>query len=163
MIVVADSSPLIVLFKIGCINVLPSLFGTIMAPPAVFGELQNPQRDPGASAYFSAKPAWMVVAAPLQAISVQGLHPGETEAIALAKERAADLLLVDDRRAFRYAVAQNINAIGTIRLLELAAEQSLVDLAASFDALKRVNFWVDHRLLDQRLVLWKQKNGGRNP
>jgi predicted nucleic acid-binding protein len=42
MIVVSDTSPLNYLVLIQRAEILPSLFGRIIAPPAVMGELQHP-------------------------------------------------------------------------------------------------------------------------
>jgi predicted nucleic acid-binding protein len=82
-----------------------------------------------------------------------GLHLGETEALSLAIELHADVLLVDERRAYREAVARHLNAIGTIRVLERAAEQDLLDLKDAFERIKRTDFWIAHDLLDERLRL----------
>lgn len=42
MIVVADTAPLNYLIQIGCIDLLPLLYGSIVAPLAVMHELSNP-------------------------------------------------------------------------------------------------------------------------
>jgi predicted nucleic acid-binding protein len=44
MLVIADSSPLIVLVNIGHIGVLPKLFGEVVIPPAVASEIAAPAR-----------------------------------------------------------------------------------------------------------------------
>ena len=44
MLVVADSSPLIVLINIGHIGILPNLFGKRMIPPEVSAELADEKR-----------------------------------------------------------------------------------------------------------------------
>jgi predicted nucleic acid-binding protein len=45
MLVVADSSPLIVLIQIGQIDVLPALFGEVVIPPEVSAELLRENQD----------------------------------------------------------------------------------------------------------------------
>lgn len=153
MIVVADSSPLIVLLQIGHVEVLPELFGQIVIPPAVANELHSQQRPRLVRDYFSTGPSWISVRQPTTVRPIPGLHLGETEALNLAAELQADVLLVDDRRAYREAVARHLNAIGTIRVLERAAEQKLLDLRAAFDRVKQTDFWISHDLLDERLRL----------
>ena len=155
MIVVADSSPLIVLVKIGMIDVLPTLFGQIVIPGAVAHEIQNPRRPQGVREYFATMPAWLEVRRPSTIVSFEKLDPGETEAINLAMELHADLLLVDERRAYQTAVGLRINAIGTVRVLERAAEAGFVELAEAFDRVKRTDFWISHDLLDERLRLFR--------
>jgi predicted nucleic acid-binding protein len=68
--------------------------------------------------------------------------------------------LVDERRAYREAVARHLNAIGTIRVLERAAEQKLLDLKDAFERLKRTDFWISHDLLDERLRLFLVRRQG---
>jgi len=153
MIVVADSSPLIVLLQIGHLEVLPKLFGQIVIPPAVAEELHSHQRAQLVRDYFSTGPPWLSVREPASIQPIPGLHLGEIEALNLAIELHADVLLVDDRRAYREAVARHVNAVGTIRVLERAAEQKLLDLRDAFDRIKQTDFWISHDLLDERLKL----------
>jgi predicted nucleic acid-binding protein len=153
MIVVADSSPLIVLVTIGHIDVLPLLFQMVFIPPAVSIELMSGTRAPAVRAYFSDPPEWLKIRGPQKNQPIPNLHFGETEALNLAVELAADFFLVDERTAYREAVARKVNAIGTIRVLELAADENLIDLAAAFERIKLTNFWVSQSLLDERLRL----------
>ena len=41
MIIISDTTPLRYLIEIGEVGVLPSLFGNVVIPQAVFGELQG--------------------------------------------------------------------------------------------------------------------------
>jgi predicted nucleic acid-binding protein len=47
MIVVADSSPLIVLVNIGHVQILPTLFQEVFIPPQIAAELADPKRPQG--------------------------------------------------------------------------------------------------------------------
>jgi predicted nucleic acid-binding protein len=60
---------------------------------------------------------------------------GEREAIALAQELKADLLLADDKAARSTAASLGIPTTGTLGVLEQAAAQNLISLA---DGLRRV-------------------------
>jgi predicted nucleic acid-binding protein len=151
MLVVADSSPLIVLVQIGHIEVLPKLFGQIVIPPAVAAELRSSHRSERVREYFAIGPAWLGIRQPVSVLPIPELHVGEAEALSLAVELHADVLLVDERRAYREAVARHLNAIGTIRVLERAAEEKLLDLKDAFDRVKASDFWISQDLLDERL------------
>ena len=153
MLVVADSSPLVALVNIGHIVILPNLFSRIVIPPAVARELLDPKRPAAIRDFFAAAPKWLHIQQPSHVEPIANLHLGETEAISLAIELHADLLLVDEREAYRKAIALKLNAIGTIRVLERAAEEGLLDLKDAFERLKRTDFWISHALLDQRLAL----------
>jgi len=74
--VVSDASPLIALDRIGRLDLLRELFGTVTVPPAVAAEVFA-DREP---------PAWVTVASKPETLGVGGsvLGRGEAEAIALA-------------------------------------------------------------------------------
>ena len=54
MIVVADSSPLIVLVKVDLIEILPTLFERIVVPASVAAELIHSRRPKRVQDYFQA-------------------------------------------------------------------------------------------------------------
>jgi predicted nucleic acid-binding protein len=72
-------------------------------------------------------------------------------------ELRADLVLIDERQAYREAVARKLNAVGTVRVLERAAAERLLDLKDVFDRLKQTDFWISHKLLDERLTLFQKQ------
>jgi predicted nucleic acid-binding protein len=46
---------------------------------------------------------------------------------------------------------------GTVGVLEQAADGKLLDLNEAFDRLKQADFWISHRLLDERLRLYQAR------
>ncbi len=156
MIVVADSSPIIVLVNIGHVDVLPTLFGQVIIPPAVASELASHSRPQPVRDFIAAPPAWLVVQRPAKVHHLPGLHPGGREALSLAIELHAGLLLIDERKGYREAIARQLNAVGTVRVLERAAAEGLIDLRDAFERLKQTDFWISHKLLDERLKLFQQ-------
>ena len=78
---------------------------------------------------------------------IPALHPGGNRGVeGLAIELNADLILIDERKAYRQAVALKLNAIGTIRLLERAAAEGLLDLQDAFERVKQTDFWISPRI-----------------
>jgi len=154
MLVIADSSPFVVLVNIGHIDVLPKLFGRVVVPPAVASELAASSRPQTVRDFAANPPDWLRVQRPVAVQPIPSLHPGETEAISLALELHADLILIDERAAYREAVARRLNAIGTVRVLERAASEGLLDLKDAFDRVKQTDFWISPALLDERLELF---------
>lgn len=154
MLVVADTSPLVVLSNIGHLDLLPALFGQILIPTAVASELSYPRRPVAVRALAAATPAWLVVRQPIAIESIPEIDLGEREAISLAMEVRADLLLIDDAAGRLAAAGRGLAITGTIGLLERAADQQLLDLAEAFERVKRTDFWVNPRLLDKRLQLF---------
>ncbi|MBV9305512.1 MAG: DUF3368 domain-containing protein [Acidobacteriaceae bacterium] len=80
-----------------------------------------------------------------------GLGAGEAEAIILAAELDADLLLMDDRRGVAAALRRGLIVTGTMSLLARAAQRGILDLADAFDKLKRTNFRYRQEVMDALL------------
>jgi predicted nucleic acid-binding protein len=157
MLVIADSSPLIALVNIGHIEVLPRLFAEIVIPPAVATEIAAPARPQLVRDFAATPPAWLKVQAPKTVQQIPELHQGESEALSLAIELHADLVLIDERKAYRQAIARKLNAVGTVRVLERAAAEKLLDLKDAFERLKKTDFWISHKLLDERLKMFQNQ------
>ena len=56
------------------------------------------------------------------------LDPGETQAIALAKELRATATLIDERNGRRVAKQFGLDTFGTLAVLEFAAERRFLEL-----------------------------------
>ncbi len=151
MVVVADSSPLIVLIKIECIEILHELFGTVIIPTAVADELRDEARPQMIRDFIGSPPSWLIERSPISFESIPKLHAGEIAAICLARELNADLLLIDEFEGRRAAVHRNLKITGTVGILERAAHRGLVDLQQAYERIKNTNFWINAALLDQSL------------
>ena len=68
------------------------------------------------------------------------LGQGEREAIILALDLHADLLLIDDREGVEEARGLGLTVTGTLGVLERAAERGLIDLPAAVGRLQATNF-----------------------
>ncbi|MBN1873879.1 MAG: DUF3368 domain-containing protein [Anaerolineae bacterium] len=102
MIIVSDASPIINLAVIGQLNLLQKLFGNVIIPQAVYNEIviegegQVGSTEVAQADWFEIKP---ISNRPL-VTSLEGeLDIGEAEAIVLAVEQKATLLLIDERKA----------------------------------------------------------------
>jgi predicted nucleic acid-binding protein len=139
--VIADATLLHYLIEIQAIDVLPGLFGRIIIPPAVIQDLQHTNTPVLVRTWIASLPPLVVVQAPSSAAdpAVSRLGAGEREAILLAHEHQPALLVTDDRRARRVAEARGLRVVGTVWVLERAAEHGLVDLSATLTRLLTTN------------------------
>jgi len=100
LIVVSDTSPILNLARIGRLGLLPSLYEQVLIPPAVFGEL-TASTSQDFPAIDTARNSWLLLGTPKDQQRVlqlrADLDAGEAEAIVLAVELQANLLLVDER------------------------------------------------------------------
>jgi predicted nucleic acid-binding protein len=150
-LVIADTGPINYLLLIGHIEILPALFEKVILPSAVKDELANPDTPLSVREWIADAPSWVEVRHTTSLLtdgSIAELGPGETEAIALAAELHADLLLMDDRRGVVAALKKGLTVTGTMGLLARAAEQGIIDLADAFDRLKRTNFRYRQETMD---------------
>ena len=117
--IISDAGPIIIFARIGRLSLLRDVTDSLLIPDAVYEEIVVKKGGmPGAAEV--AQSAW-IQRAPLTKRSMldslpSSLHEGEREAIALAAERGAQLL-VDEIRARRVATDLRIDVIGTLRIL----------------------------------------------
>jgi predicted nucleic acid-binding protein len=154
---VADSSPLVILTKLGCLDFLKQVFPRVYISNEVHYEVVVAGAGlPGASEVSKAE--WIEVksiqnpAALRSAQRKYGLGPGEMSAIFLAKELVASPVLLDDYRARKLAKAERLEILGSVGLLEtFYLRRYLADLRSAFRQLLVHNVYIDQRLLDRRL------------
>lgn len=85
-------------------------------------------------------PRWIdIVESAKAAPTAADLDVGERDAIWLAGERKADLLLMDDREGVEEAVRHGLTVTGTLGVLVRAAEKGWVGLPAVFSKLRNTN------------------------
>jgi len=75
------------------------------------------------------------------------LDAGEREAISLASELQAILLLMDERDGVAIARHRGLRVVGTLAALDLAAAHGLVDLKTMFERLRSTTFRSPVRLM----------------
>jgi predicted nucleic acid-binding protein len=142
MIVVSDTSPLNYLILIDYQDVLPILFGQIIIPQAVLDELQHEKTPEKIKDWIAAKPVWLdarnVRLSPSN--KLENLDYGEREAIFLAEELGADAILIDERDGRREAAKLGFITIGTLSVLDRAAETGLISFAEAIDRLRKTPF-----------------------
>lgn len=158
MVIVSDTSPLINLAIIGQLDLLPTLFQQIIIPKAVFDEIvANDAALPGAKEIQHAP--WVEVRTPqdqsLVTSLLEELDPGESEAIALALEIGADLLLMDEYLGRKAALSHGIRPLGILGILLEAKKKGLVSrVQPLMDALiQEAGFYVHAQLYRDVLEL----------
>lgn len=125
--VVVDNTPLVAFWALGRLDLIESLFGEILIPQAVYEEFVATAPEVRARALSSAP--WIRVQTldePRRALAYAGLDRGEAEVIALAEQRDARLVIVDDKRARHYARRLGFPLTGTLGVLLLAKEGVLI-------------------------------------
>jgi uncharacterized protein len=137
-LVVSDTSPVRALAHVGQLEFLKTLYGEVWVPPSVVAELASPRgRGPAVDAIA----AGLIVRAPADVARVatlkRDLDPGESEAIALALEVGADLLLIDEYDGRAIAKGLGLSVKGVLGLLvDAKAAGLLVSVGPVIDRLQ---------------------------
>src|SRR5216683_1198309 len=95
--IVADTTPLNYIVLIQAAEILPNLYRTVLILPALKAELAHANTPALVRAWISQPPAWLEVVSLKQPVdsALEHLDAGEREAISLASELQAILLLMD--------------------------------------------------------------------
>ncbi len=153
MIVVSNTSPLSNLIQIGQVELLHSLYQEIIIPSSVASELsriRNHQR-------ILKKTKWIKVEQVKDVTSVERLFSildyGEAEAIVLAEEHGADLLLIDELAGRKIARIQGIKYTGALGILLKAKKTGLIpEVRSCLEQLRSdAGFWIRPSLYEEVL------------
>jgi predicted nucleic acid-binding protein len=155
--IVCNTSPLILLAKIGRLDTLIQLYHEPMIPQAVEDELG---KKPGQE-YDQVQTFLKEGKLKLKRVSEKNLAGipvdlgrGEREAIALALSVGADLVIIDDQEGRLVARGKNLSVTGTVGVLIEAKERGYIpSLGPELDRLIEARMWVGevfyHRILKE--------------
>lgn len=157
MIVVSDTSPISNLATVGQLDLLKQIYGEVIIPETVYQEIINAgATEPATLAVQSLE--WIKKGSVNNLTLVMSLQtqldPGEAEAIVLALELKADLLIVDERKGRKEATKFGIPITGTLGVL-LKAKQlgAISSIKPILDDLINSGFWVSSDIYQQVLAL----------
>ena len=143
---VVDTSVLIALSCIGRLDLLRNLFTLVLAPRAVAEEYGEPL--PGWIKVLDVKNKQLVHAL------LELLHRGEAEAITLAIEADANIVILDDKKARSIARRLGLKMIGTVGILVLAKKQKLIDdIEAEINHLLQKSFYLSQDVITKALEI----------
>ena len=148
MLIVSDTSPITNLIQIKQLDLLEQLFEKVILPEKVFMEL---------CVYEAHKEeienrSWLVVKTVQNKTAVKELEEyldaGEAEALVLAKELNADLLIIDERKGRKTAEKYGLRIIGLLGVLVTGKRKGYLEkLKPILDELiKEIGFRVSEKL-----------------
>jgi predicted nucleic acid-binding protein len=149
---VADAGPLVALAKVNRLDLLGQLFDEVHIPPAVRQELAA-KSGPEAARLDDALARFIRIHAPLPhppelEPAIGRLGPGEREAIALAYQTGA-LLLMDERRGRGAARLLGLKVTGVAGVLVEAKAAGLIPrVRPVLEEMRGAGYWLSDALLD---------------
>jgi len=157
--VISNNTPLVALWVLGHLELLRDLYGEVLIPQAVYEEFLATERAARQEALVKApwiKPVSLVKSR--QVLVYVGLDQGEAEVLALANERSARLIIMDEHKGRRYAKRLGLPLTGTLGILLLAKEKKLVSaLAPLIDELLKEGLYLTLDLVTRVLELAGEK------
>lgn len=137
--IISDTSCLILLDKIGELEILNKLFGTIITTIEVANEFGQPL------------PSWIEIKQPsdknYQSIIEASVDKGEASAIALAIDLDDCLLIIDDLKGRKFASQIGLTIIGTIGVIVDAKLAGIVtSIKPLLAKIKSTNFRITEQL-----------------
>ena len=157
MVIISDTSPIANLIQINRLNILHQLFDQILVPPSVHTEILKLEKF-GFALETYLEGDWIEIRDPTNKEMVEELRTeidqGESEAIALAEELNAQLIIIDERLGTQIAREKGLNTIGLLGLLIKAKEKSILDAVKPLvEELEGVGFWIGRKLKARILEL----------
>ena len=157
MRVVSNTSPLTNLAAINQFGLLRQLFEELVIAEGVWAELNAfdkvwPGHDEVAAASWIERRK--IVNTPLAETLRRDLDQGEAEAIALALELNADLVLMDEREGRHAAQRLRLKTLGVVGgLLDAKRQGGLPAVRPAFDALRAAGFYLGEPVYRRGLEL----------
>lgn len=143
-VVIADTSCFILLDKIGELELLQKLFGTVTTTDIIANE------------FGSELPSWIIIKSAKNIILQNSLDVdlGEASAITLSLETPSSLLIIDDNKGRKLARKFNLKITGTLGVLLNAKQKRIIPLLRPvLEKVQRTNFRFSDEVLRQILLL----------
>lgn len=143
-IIISDTSCLIILHKIGELDLLRKVYDSVTTTPEVAQE------------FSEELPQWITIEKvkdkKYQEILEMHVDWGEASTIALAKEMESTLLLLDDLKARKLATKLNLKYTGTLGIINRAKQIGVIDkVKPLIEKLLLTNFRISPTIINELL------------
>ncbi len=151
--IVSNTTPIICLLKLNRLELLQRLYNQIYIPTAVFKEIEAGK----AKGYYKdlSKIDWINIIETQDKQAVKyflDLDEGEAEAIVLAAEIKADLIILDEKLGRFHAKHADLKITGTIGILIKAKSEGLIgELKPLLNELIDKEVWISEKLISEIL------------
>jgi predicted nucleic acid-binding protein len=157
--IVSNTTPIISLLKLNRLELFQKLYAQIYIPTAVFNEIEAGKTK----GYYTdlSKIDWINIAEIKDKKAVKyflDLDAGEAEAIVLATEINADLIILDEKLGRFHAKHADLKVTGTIGVLIKAKSEGIIErLKPLLDELTNKDVWISEKLKREILEIVGEK------
>lgn len=149
-VVVSDTSVLSYLALIGRLEILETLFTSVIIPEAVFNECLDPAAPEALRHALTPLPPPFLIVAKVEGMIPQTavLDPGEAAAITLAWQHRSDsLLLLDEKRGRALALSLGLRMRGILGIVVESHRRGLLDFDHTVSRLRQLGFRIAEPLV----------------
>jgi uncharacterized protein len=163
MVIVSDTTTISNLFLIDKLWLLEKLYQKIVILKTVYDELEKLEEGNKRNIDKIKESNWIEVITvkenDLISVLLLTLDKGEAEAIALAKELKADLLIIDELKGRKCAKQLHLNIIELIGILLLAKQKGLIKSIKEIliELQEKAGFWISEKLFNATIELAHEK------
>ena len=159
--VVSNTGPIIALSAINKLDILKRLFDQVVVPEAVHHEImQGGKFYTGLACYKKA--TWIRVEipkSPMEPLLETLLDKGEASVIHLVREKGADFVLVDERKARK--ICRNVykmNVVGSARILVEAKLRGIIpNVREAMEEMRNKGYWIHDDIFNSALKQASEK------
>ena len=150
--VIVNSTPLIALCHVNKLSVLKQLYGEITIPKAVYDEI-SVKSDSVCKKEVDESLEWIHIQNikndMAKAMFKSQLHEGEVEVMILAMEQQADVVIIDDQNAKKYAKYLNLPVTGTLGIFIKAKKNGFItELKPILDIMVKNGIYIKPSLIE---------------
>lgn len=150
--VIVNSTPLIALCHVNKLGVLKQLYGEIIIPKAVYDEI-SVKEDSICKKTVDESLDWIHVQEiqnhVAKAMFKSQLHEGEVEVMILAMEQQADVVIIDDQNAKKYAKYLKLPVTGILGVLMKAKQNGYIsELKPILDRMIQNGIYIKANLIE---------------
>ena len=152
--VVSNTTPIISLLKVNKLEILKELYSEVFIPNEVYQEIEAGKNKE----YYVdlTKIEWIKIVkikSEKSLLFFLDLDKGEAEAIVLANEIDADLIILDETLGRFHAKHIGLKVTGTIGILLKAKENGIIDkIKPILIELTQKGIWLSEKLINQTLI-----------
>jgi len=152
-IVIADASTLIGLSRIGQLSLFKKLFGEVIIPRGVYDEVAVERKE---RSHVFKKSTYLIIKDVEDRVSTDFLMAsfgkGEAQVLALAKEKKADLILLDEKRARKTVRRAGFKIMGILGILVISKDKGFIPSVKPFiEELNSQGFRISEKVMKRTL------------
>jgi len=158
---VSDSTPLIHMIKIGCINFLKILFDEIIIPEEIYKEIIEGKKIGKNEIFMIEKlieEKFISLKKSASTAEIENLDKGEKECISLCKKLNISTILIDEKEGFAISQLFNLIPIRTTSILLILLDKKIINFDKYKDLLKNLiegGYFLDTLTYERLLAVGK--------